>query len=54
MPTAESNAAATWSGTEVKANFNGFASVLHYTRAAHNLGLWESERVLFSRFLASD
>ena len=51
MPTADSNTASAWSGTEVKANFNGFASVLHYTRAAHNLGLWESERLLFSRFL---
>jgi SAM-dependent methyltransferase len=40
-----------WGGEEVKANFNGFASVLHYARAAHNLGLWESERLLFERFL---
>jgi SAM-dependent methyltransferase len=38
------------SGSEVKANFNGFASVLHYTRAAHSLGLWQSERRLIARF----
>lgn len=31
--------------------FNGISSVLHYTRAAHFLGLWGSERLLIRRFL---
>ena len=34
----------------MRANFNGFASLLHYTRAAHSLGLWQSERRLIERF----
>lgn len=40
-----------WSGTEVKANFNAVSSILYYTRAAHFLGLWKSERLLIKRFL---
>jgi SAM-dependent methyltransferase len=40
-----------WSGDEVKASFNGIPSVLHYTRAAHFLGLWNSEKLLIQRFL---
>ena len=35
----------------VRRNFNGISSVLYYTRAAHFLGLWKSERILVSRFL---
>jgi SAM-dependent methyltransferase len=34
----------------VRADFNDLASVVHYTRAAHELGLWASERVLIERF----
>ena len=34
----------------VRADFNDIAAVLHYTRAAHFLGLWESERLLIERF----
>ena len=34
----------------VRADFNDPLSVAHYTRAAHFLGLWESERVLIERF----
>jgi len=34
----------------VRADFNDIAAVLHYTRAAHFLGLWESERLLMERF----
>jgi SAM-dependent methyltransferase len=34
----------------VRDDFNDIAAVLHYTRAAHFLGLWESERLLIERF----
>lgn len=34
----------------VRADFNDLLSVVHYTRAAHELGLWGSERVLIERF----
>jgi SAM-dependent methyltransferase len=34
----------------VRADFNDLLSVVHYTRAAHELGLWASERVLFERY----
>lgn len=37
------------SGT-VRADFNDLPAVLHYTRAAHELGLWASERLLVERF----
>ena len=38
------------SADTVRADFNDLQSVLHYTRAAHELGLWKSERVLIERF----
>jgi SAM-dependent methyltransferase len=34
----------------VRADFNDLTAVLHYTRAAHDLGLWASERKLIARF----
>jgi SAM-dependent methyltransferase len=34
----------------VRRDFNDPLSVVHYARAAHFLGLWESERVLVERF----
>lgn len=34
----------------VRADFNDLAAVVHYTRAAHELGLWASERKLIERF----
>ena len=34
----------------VRADFNDLLSVVHYTRAAHELGLWRSERLLIERF----
>jgi SAM-dependent methyltransferase len=37
------------SGETVRADFNDLTAVLHYTRAAHELGLWESERILIER-----
>ena len=40
-----------WSGAQVRESFNGIPSILHYTRAAHFLGLWESERQVLGRFL---
>ena len=33
----------------VRADFNALMSVIHYARAAHFLGLWESERILIER-----
>jgi SAM-dependent methyltransferase len=33
----------------VRADFNDLTAVLHYTRAAHDLGLWQSERILIER-----
>lgn len=47
----DSPAPGVWSGAEVRASFNGIPSVLYYTRAAHFLGLWTSERLLMERFL---
>lgn len=38
------------SGPVVRADFNAIESVLLYTRAAHRLGLWKSERRLIERF----
>jgi SAM-dependent methyltransferase len=34
----------------VRADFNDLVAVVHYTRAAHDLGLWASERALIARF----
>jgi SAM-dependent methyltransferase len=34
----------------VRADFNDLLSVVHYTRAAHALGLWASERIQIERF----
>jgi SAM-dependent methyltransferase len=38
------------SSEQVRADFNDLLSVVHYTRAAHELGLWASERTLIERF----
>jgi SAM-dependent methyltransferase len=38
------------SADTVRADFNDLPAVLHYTRAAHELGLWKSERALIERF----
>jgi SAM-dependent methyltransferase len=43
-----------WSGTDVKASFNAVPSILYYTRAAHFLGLWKSERLLIRKFLPNE
>ncbi|HUG11091.1 MAG TPA: methyltransferase domain-containing protein [Opitutaceae bacterium] len=34
----------------VRDDFNSIEAVLHYTRAAVSLGLWESERILIERY----
>ena len=36
----------------VRADFNDLLSVVHYTRAAHELGLWKSERALIEQFFS--
>src|SRR4051812_3644176 len=36
----------------VRADFNDLLAVVHYTRAAHDLGLWNSERILIERFFS--
>lgn len=33
----------------VQADFNDLTAVLHYTKAAHELGLWASERLMINR-----
>jgi SAM-dependent methyltransferase len=38
------------SAATVRADFNDLLAVVHYTRAAHELGLWASERTLIERF----
>ena len=38
------------SADQVRADFNHITTVIHYTRAAHELGLWESERILIERY----
>jgi len=48
---AGSDGPAAWSGAQVRESFNGIHSILHYTRAAHFLGLWRSERLMIERFL---
>jgi SAM-dependent methyltransferase len=40
-----------WTGVQVRDRFNAIPSILYYTRAAHSLGVWESERILIERFL---
>jgi len=45
VPSAQKITAAT-----VRADFNDLLAVVHYTRAAHELGLWASERLLIERF----
>lgn len=35
---------------QVREHFNAVECVVHYTRAAHRLGLWASERLLIERF----
>ena len=34
----------------VKDHFNDPVSVIHYTRAAHKLGLWKSEELLVKKY----
>lgn len=34
----------------VRDDFNDLIAVMHYTRAAHELGLWKSEQLLIERF----
>ena len=45
MPSSKKISAAT-----VRADFNELRAVIHYTRAAHELGLWKSEASLIERF----
>ena len=39
-------------GETVRADFNSINAVLHYARAAHFLGLWESERILIGKYFS--
>ncbi len=38
-------------GATVRDDFNAINTVLHYTRAAHFIGLWKSELALISKYL---
>ena len=37
-------------GATVREDFNDVRAVVHYTKAAHARGLWESERILVEQF----
>src|SRR3954468_6933752 len=37
-------------GATVREDFNAINTVLHYTRAAHFIGLWKSERALIEHY----
>ena len=37
--------------TQVRRDFNDLRAVVHYTKAAHELGLWASERIMLERVL---
>ena len=39
------------SAATVRDDFNDLLAVMHYTRAAHELGLWKSEHLLIERYL---
>ncbi len=39
------------SSATVRDDFNDLVAVVHYTRAAHELGLWKSEQILIERYL---
>lgn len=39
------------SSAQVRADFNDLRAVVHYTRAAHQLGLWNSEKIVFEKHL---
>lgn len=39
------------SPSTVRRDFNDVTAVVHYAKAAHGLGLWESERIVLSRHL---
>ncbi|RRJ95337.1 class I SAM-dependent methyltransferase [Opitutaceae bacterium TAV4] len=41
------------SSSAVREDFNDVRAVIHYTKAAHRLGLWESERLLIERFFSN-
>ena len=38
------------SSATVRADFNEVSAIIYYARAAHELGLWQSERILLERF----
>lgn len=39
------------SSAQIRADFNDLRAVVHYTRAAHRLGLWASEKAVFATHL---
>jgi SAM-dependent methyltransferase len=41
------------SSRQVQADFNELRAVVHYTKAAHRLGLWHSEQAVFAMHLPS-
>jgi SAM-dependent methyltransferase len=48
---AKSSASRPVTAAQVRADFNDVRAVLHYTKAAHHLGLWASERLMLERCL---
>jgi len=39
---------------QVRADFNDLRAVVHYTRAAYQLGLWNSEKNVFAKYLPTE
>ena len=53
LPTTMSHSHQKISGDTVRDDFNAINTVLHYTRAAHFIGLWKSEVALIERYFPS-
>ncbi|AKC82170.1 methylase [Verrucomicrobia bacterium IMCC26134] len=50
-PVAKTSAQRPVTAAQVCADFNDVRAVMHYTKAAHDLGLWASERLMLERIL---
>ncbi|MFH1498281.1 MAG: class I SAM-dependent methyltransferase [Verrucomicrobiota bacterium] len=50
LPSSPTQSARKISAANVREDFNDVRAVIHYTRAAHKLGLWTSEEAMIARF----
>lgn len=51
MPSPVKSAPRPVTAAQVRRDFNDLRAVVHYARAAHELGLWASERIMLQRIL---